>query len=297
MELRHLRYFRAVAEELHFGKAAERLHIAQPPLSQQIRQLERELDVELLVRSTRKVELTAAGQAYLKRVTAILDSVDDAGAQAQRVAAGVEGQLAIGCVGSATYSVLPQLVRALRQELPHVEVSVRGEMLAPAQVTALLAGEIQIALMRPPVNDPEIRTSFVRRDRLIAVLPAEHRLVGGDRIALRQLRDDDFIAHAGQGLSVMGGVLAAACADAGFVPRIRHEVQETSTLVTLVAAGLGVAVVPEPTSALDIAGVRYVPLSPTSLGIDLVAAHLVSDISPAVQRVLAVLPLLSEFAP
>ena len=118
MELRHLRYFRAVAEELHFGRAAERLHIAQPPLSQQIRQLERELAVTLLVRTTRKVELTPAGEAYLKRVVAILDAVDEAGGQAQRIAEGAEGQLAIGCVGSATYSLLPRLVRALREELP-----------------------------------------------------------------------------------------------------------------------------------------------------------------------------------
>ena len=132
MELRHLRYFRAVAEELHFGRAAERLHIAQPPLSQQIRQLERELDVSLFIRSTRKVELTPAGHAYLKRAVAVLDAVDDAGQQARRIALGVEGQLTIGCVGSATYSLLPRLVRALRDELPHVEISVRGEMLAPA---------------------------------------------------------------------------------------------------------------------------------------------------------------------
>ena len=107
MELRHLRYFRAVAEELHFGKAAMRLHIAQPPLSQQIRQLEHELGVGLLIRNTRKVELTAAGDAYLKRVVAILEAVDEAGLQAQRIAQGREGHLAIGCVGSATYSLLP----------------------------------------------------------------------------------------------------------------------------------------------------------------------------------------------
>src|SRR3954462_12672602 len=103
MELRHLRYFRAVAEELHFGRAAERLHIAQPPLSQQIRQLERELNVSLLTRSTRRVELTAAGEAYLKRAIAVLDAVDDAGHQARRIASGVEGHLTIGCVGSVTY--------------------------------------------------------------------------------------------------------------------------------------------------------------------------------------------------
>lgn len=289
MELRHLRYFRAVAEDLHFGRAAERLHIAQPPLSQQIRQLERELDVRLFTRSTRKVELTAAGATYLKRVIAVLDSVEDAGHQARRIAQGLEGHLAIGCVGSATYSVLPRLVRALREELPQVEISVRGEMLAPAQLDALLGGEIDIAILRPPVDHVDIRCEALRRDRLMVALPADHPLARHDRLQLRDLHDEDFIAHAGQGRSVMGSVLTAVCADAGFAPRIRHEVTETSTLVTLVAAGLGVAVVPAPTVGLDIAGVIYRDLEPSALGVDLVAARMANEEAPAVERALELL--------
>jgi DNA-binding transcriptional LysR family regulator len=289
VELRHLRYFRAVAEELHFGKAAERLHMAQPPLSQQIRLLERELDVSLLTRSTRRVELTAAGEAYLRRAIAILDAVDDAGHQARRIGSGIEGHLTIGCVGSATYSVLPQLVRALRDELPHVEIDIRGEMLAPAQLDAVRAGDIDIALLRPPVDDAAVRSETLRRDRLIVALPAKHPLAGRDVLHIGDLRGEDLIAHAGQGRSMMGGLLFAICADAGFSPRIQHEVSETSTLVTLVAAGLGIAVVPAPTAELDIAGVVYRPLEPASLGVDLVAAHLVEATSPVVERALAVL--------
>jgi len=289
MELRHLRYFRAVAEELHFGRAAERLHIAQPPLSQQIQQLERELEVSLLTRSTRRVELTAAGEAYLKRAVAVLDMVEDAGQQARRIALGIEGHLTIGCVGSATYSVLPHLVRALRDELPDLEIGIRGEMLAPAQLEALLAGDIDIALLRPPVDDERVRHETLRRDRLIVALPTAHPLARHDAVRIGDLRGEDLIAHVGQGRSVMGGLLAAVCADAGFVPRIRHEVSETSTLVTLVAAGLGVAVVPAPTADLDIAGVAYRPLEPSSLGVDLVAAHLLDPVSPAIERALGVL--------
>jgi DNA-binding transcriptional LysR family regulator len=289
MELRHLRYFRAVAEELHFGRAAQRLHIAQPPLSQQIRQLERELDVTLFTRSTRRVELTAAGEAYLKRAIAVLDAIDDAGQQARRIASGVEGHLTIGCVGSVTYSVLPRLVRALRDELPHVEISIRGEMLAPAQLDALLAGDIDIALLRPPVENAGILCETLRRDRLVAALPAEHSLARRDLLHIGDLRGEDFIAHAGQGRSVMGGLLAAVCADAGFAPRIRHEVSETSTLVTLVAAGLGVAVVPAPTADLDVAGVTYRQLEPSSLGVDLVGARLLDAPSPAIERAFGVL--------
>lgn len=288
MELRHLRYFRAVAEELHFGRAAERLSIAQPPLSQQIRQLERELGVDLLIRSTRKVELTAAGQAYLEQVIAILDAVDQAGSRARRIAGGLEGRLVIGCVGSATYSLLPQLVRILGEELPGVDVNVRGEMLAPDQASALLTGEIDIALLRPPVDHVGLVVETIRRDGLLAALPDGHPLARNDAIRLADLRDEDFVAHAGRGRSMMSTVLAGACADAGFVPRIRHQVEETSTLVTMVAAGLGVAIVPAPTAALQIAGISYRPFKPGVPGVDLALARRAGAASPLIDRAIAV---------
>lgn len=289
MELRHLRYFRAVAEQLHFGRAAESLHIAQPPLSQQIRQLEAEVGVTLLTRTTRTVELTPAGRAYLKRAVQILDAVDEAGGQARRIAAGTEGQLAIGCVGSATYSLLPRLVRALRESLPGIEVSVRGEMLAPAQLAALATGEIDLAVLRPPVQQDGVVSETIRRDPLLVALPAGDPMAVLDSLTVEALRDADFITHAGHGRSVMSSIVSAVCADAGFVPRVRHEVMETSTLVTLVAAGLGLAIVPAPTAALDIAGVRYLPLEPATLGVDLVAAHRAAHRSPVIENVLEVL--------
>lgn len=288
-ELRHLRYFRAVAEELHFGRAAGRLHIAQPPLSQQIRQLERELGAQLLIRTTRTVELTGAGRAYLRRVVKILDDVDAAGREARRISDGVEGQLTIGCVGSATYSLLPRLVRALGEALPGIEVNVRGEMLAPAQLSALTAGEIDLALLRPPVDQPGIATLTVRRDRLLVAVPADHRLSTRRHVRVQDLRGEAFVVHAGQGRSTMSTVVAALCSEAGFNPTVRHEVAETSTLVTLVAAGLGVAIVPAPTAELEILGVRYVPLSPASLTVDLLAAHATANALPSLPRVLALL--------
>lgn len=162
-------------------------------------------------------------------------------------------------------------------------------MLAPAQLDALRNRDVDIALLRPPVDDPEVQTELVRRDRLIVALPTAHPLAGRDTLDVADLRDEDFIAHAGQGRSVMGRLLSAICADAGYAPRIRQEVSETSTLVTLVAAGLGVAVVPAPTADLDVAGVTYRPLEPATLGIDLVAAHLGDAAPPAVERALVVL--------
>jgi len=296
MELRHLRYFRAVAEELHFGRAAQRLHIAQPPLSQQIKQLEDELGVALLVRSTRRVELTAAGQDYLRQVEAILDSVDAAARRAQRIADGRQGNLAIGCVGSATYSLLPRFVRALREVLPDVDVSVRGEMLASEQLAALASGDIDLALLRMPVETPGLHVESIRRDRLIVALPAAHPLAAtpeDEPVEIGRLRGEDFISHVGGGRSVLAGVLAAASERAGFVPRIRHEVEETSTLVTLVAAGLGVAIVPEPTSALGVAGVVYRPLSAPIDQVALAAAYAAARRTPLIERAVAVLRTLS----
>lgn len=295
MELRHLRYFRAVAEELHFGRAAERLRIAQPPLSQQIRALERELGVALLTRSTRRVDLTPAGAAYLERAVAILDAVDDATEVAHRVAEGSAGRLVIGCVGSATYSLLPTLVRALRETLPGVDVAVRGEMLAPAQITALVSGEIDLGLLRPPVSHPAVRVETIRRDRLLVALPEYHPLAAAAGVDIADLRDEEFVVHAGHGHSVMNSVVTALCAAAGFVPRVRSEVEETSTLVTLVAAGLGVAVVPEPTAALGVPGVRYRALSgDRPVAVDLLAAHAARAYSPLVDRVLDVLRRVAE---
>ncbi len=263
--------------------------MAQPPLSQQIKQLEDELGVALLVRSTRRVELTAAGADYLERAIAILDSVDAAGRHAQQIAEGREGSLVIGCVGSATYSLLPELVRALRDELPAVDIGVRGEMSAPAQVAALRSGEIDLGLLRPPLAAPDLSYDTIRRDRLIVALPAGHALAGADAIDIGDLSGSDFIAHAGGGRTVMSGVLHSLCARANFVPRIRHEVEETSTLVTLVAAGLGVAVVPEPTSSLGIAGVAYRPLSTQPAHIDLAVARVRERRSPITEHALRIL--------
>ena len=289
MELRHLRYFVAVAEERHFGRAATRLHMAQPPLSQQIRNLETELGVVLLRRTTRRVDLTAAGETYLARAREILASVDEAGAEAGRVAEGLVGRVVIGCVGSATYSVLPALARTLRKELPGIDFAFRGEMLVPDQVAALLAGRIDLALLRPPVDDATLRVTTLRREPLIVALPEAHPLAARERLRVADLRDEELIVHVGQGRSVMHGLVTSLCREAGFEPRVRHEVAETSTLVTFVAAGLGVALVPEPVAALGVAGATYRPLDGPTARVDLAAATRADDESAALARALAVL--------
>ena len=289
MDLRHLRYFVAVAEELHFGRAAERLTMAQPPLSQAIRRLEAELGVELLHRSTRRVGLTDAGRAYLDRARTILGEVDEAAHEARRVAAGAVGHLAIGCVGSATYSLLPAISRGLSRELPGVDFSFRGEMLVPDQAAALRNGEIDVALLRPPIADPALTVRPLRRDRLVVAAPADHPLAALPRPAAADLADADLIVHSADRRSVMYDVVLGLFHDAGVEPRIRHEVGETSTLITLVAGGLGVAVVPEPVSVLALDGVVYRPLARPAAHVDLAIAHRTDRTEPHLSRAVAVI--------
>ncbi|MFE1165664.1 LysR substrate-binding domain-containing protein [Nocardiopsis sp. NPDC058789] len=289
MDLRHLRYFVAVAEELHFGRAAERLHMAQPPLSQQIRQLEAELGVELLHRTTRRVALTEAGRVYLDLARGILADVDRAAHQARLVSSGAVGHLSLGCVGSATYSLLPNLSRRLSVELPGVDFSFRGDMLGPDQVEALRGGTIDVALLRPPVADRSIIVHTLRRDRLLVALPVHHRLAGRGRLRAEDLAGEDLIVHSADRRSVMYDIVLGLLRDVGVEPRVRHEVGETSTLVTLVAGGLGVAVVPEPVTALELRGVAYRPLTGADAHVELAVAHRADRSEPHLARTVEII--------
>ncbi|MET9994878.1 LysR substrate-binding domain-containing protein [Streptomyces mutabilis] len=289
MDLRQLRYFVAVAEERHFGRAADRLHMAQPALSQAIRRLEADLGVELLHRTTRRVELTDAGRAYLTRTRAILADVDDAAHEARRVASGSVGHLSIGCVGSATYSLLPPLSRHLAAELPGVDFAFRGEMLAPDQVEALRTGAIDVALLRPTVADSSLTVAPLRRDRLVVAVPADHRLAGRRQVRVADLRQVDLIVHSADRRSVMYDIVLGLFRDAGIDVHVRHEVGETSTLITLVAGGLGVAIVPEPVTALALDGVTYRPLVRPTATVDLAVAHRTDRTEPHLARTIEVI--------
>ena len=287
MELRHLRYFVAVAEECHFGRAAERLHIAQPPLSLQIKQLENELGVTLLNRSTRRVELTEAGTSYLHRARAILAAVAAAGDEAGRVAAGEIGRIAIGFTGSATYELLPTLARVLHTESPGIELDLKGEMLTPDQVDALHDRTLDLGFLRPPVDARDIEVRLLRREPLIAVLPEAHPLARSDTARLANLRDEPFITYPSHHRSVVYDAVLGACQRAGFSPAKVQEVAETSTLVAFVAAGLGVALVPASVRHLKITGATYRPLAGTTMEVALAVATRVGDSSPHVAKVLA----------
>ncbi|QRP47819.1 LysR family transcriptional regulator [Amycolatopsis sp. FDAARGOS 1241] len=287
MELRHLRYFVAVAEECHFGRAADRLHIAQPALSHQVKQLETELGVELLARTTRKVQLTPAGRRYLDRARAVLASVDAAGVEAGRIAQGEVGRVAIGFTGSATYELLPSLARVLRRDFPGIDLALKGEMLTPGQVSALVEGGLDIGFLRPPVREPGLVVRVLRREPLIAALPASHPLTARDTVRLAELREEPFICYPSRHRSVVYDAVFDACQQAGFVPSVVQEVGETATLVSFVAGGLGVALVPASVRHLQITGCQYRPLAGTTREVQLAVAVRTGEDSPHVARVLS----------
>ncbi|MFJ3776294.1 LysR substrate-binding domain-containing protein [Streptomyces sp. NPDC090075] len=264
MELRHARYVLALAEECHFGRAAQRLHVAQSALSQQLKQLERELGTTLFTRSTRRVELTEAGRHLVRHARSILAEVERAEQQMALLAAGRAGRVSIGFVGTATYDVLPQIARTVRAQLPDVDLELRGELLNPALIEGLRDGTYDLALLRScdPMDDT-VDFTALRSERLVAALPTSHRLAGQDRIPLSALADEPFVVHPSRERSSMHGRVLAACARAGFEPSPVIEVGETSTLVVFVAAGHGVALVPESVQSLRLDGVAYVPLTET----------------------------------
>lgn len=256
MELRHLRYFVVLAEELNFSRAAKRLHIAQPPLSQQIRKLEEELGVQLFVRTKRSVRLTDAGEVFLEEALKVLKQAESATHAAQRAQRGEIGRLSVGFVGSAAYELLPRALRLYRTRFPGVELSLH-QLTTTEQVHALHSREIDAGFLRPPVHDPTLSLEAVLREPLVAALPQTHRLADRKTIRLTELANEDFILyprHLGPGTHDQ---IVSLCQRAGFSPRIGQEAVEMQTIVGLVAAGLGVSLVPASVEGLRSKDVVY----------------------------------------
>ncbi|MET1042777.1 MAG: LysR substrate-binding domain-containing protein [Microbacteriaceae bacterium] len=291
MDTRQLRYFVAVAEERHFGRAAERLRMAQPPLSQQIRQLEQALGTALLVRTTRRVDLTPAGALLLERGRRVLQELDAIAGDVQQVGAGALGVLRVGFTGSATYDLMPKAVREAERRLPGLSLNIRGEMLTPQLVAELLEHRLDVAILRPPVHSAEIAFEVISREPLVAVLPADSPLGNHEVLTLSQLAEAPFVGYPGD--SSVAGAIMNACQAAGFRPHILQEAKETSTLLSLVAAGTGVALVPAAARAVVINGTifREVADPPT---VDLAIAWRADESSPLVANFIAMLRELGE---
>jgi DNA-binding transcriptional LysR family regulator len=258
LELRHIRYFVALAEELHFGRAAKRLHVAQPSLSRQIRDLEEELGVRLLDRNRRGATLTAAGATLLEESRRLLLQFDSALEATRHVAAGRRGTLRIAYVSTVAYSGLPEIVRNLRRRVPDVQVHLE-EMPPADQVEALLADEVDVGFMRGPVYETTLEVWPVLEEALLAALPAGHSLATHKSLAVSMLAGEPFVLQARARGPGMHDHVLAICRDAGFSPRVVQEGSQLDVL-SLVAAGVGVAIVPASLSEVRRLDVTYHPL-------------------------------------
>jgi DNA-binding transcriptional LysR family regulator len=287
VEIRQLRYFVTVARTRHFGQAAEQLHMAQSPLSQAIRQLESQVGATLFTRTTRRVELTPAGDALLRDAQRILESVAAAQTRVRLIGAGDAGLLRVGSTGLAAYRQLPQLARIAARETPGLVLRFHPDLLTPAQELALEEDRIDLAVLRPPLRRTGLSSRLIARERFVLAVPRGHRLAGDEPIEIAELRDEDFVLY-GVPDSVVNAAVTQACLAAGFLPRRTHEVAEISIMLTLVAAGLGVALLPESAVALQVEGVRFAPVA-DDVHIDLALAWRSDDFSPALARLLEAL--------
>lgn len=256
MELRHLRHFVAVAETRHFGRAADRLHIAQPALSQSIRQLEAELGATLLARTTRQVSVTPAGAFFHQEAVRVLEGLDDSVRGVRRIADGRSGLVRIAFTGTAAFDQLPRIARVVQQDLPGIALEIHADQLTPTQVEGLRSTHIDLGVLRPPVIGDDLEVRTITREPLALALPGNHRLVGEPGLCLADIAYDGFVVYADPH-SAVNDATVRACRAAGFTPRREHDAPTTSVLLALVAAGLGIAVVPDSARALPLDGVVF----------------------------------------
>ncbi|KRE11924.1 LysR family transcriptional regulator [Bosea sp. Root381] len=258
-ELSQLRCFVAVAEELHFGRAALRLNMTQPPLSRQIQILERVLDVVLLERSNRTVKLTPAGQSFLAEARRLLKLAESAALLAKRVANGKAGSINIGFTATSAYSYVPELVAACRREMPDVEISLK-EMVSGDQLKRLDSGEIDIGLLRPPIPRTGLSIFRVTAEPLIAAVNAGHALARCATIAIEDLASEPFIMYAPYEARYFHDLLVELFSRAGLVPNYVQHLAQIHSILAMVHSGVGVALVPEAAMNLHFSGVALRPV-------------------------------------
>jgi DNA-binding transcriptional LysR family regulator len=289
-DLRQLRYFVAVAEELSFTRAAQRLHLSQPPLSQQIRALEEDLNVRLLERTKRHVALTEPGRVFLDQARQILAKADEARSQVTAAAAGYSGQLRLAySVSVSFHPALPQTLLRYTQIAPRVALQL-SEMYTEPQFAALLAGQIDVGFVRDEPSHPQaarsVRLNVIDREPLLLALPTGHPLAGRSSLHLAEVAGDAFVSQP-RALATLYDRLVKLATRAGFQPTIIQHAQQVNGLLALVAGGLGLALVPASMRVVRLAGVSYVPLEDADAYLLLALASRVDDNSPVLRQFLA----------
>jgi DNA-binding transcriptional LysR family regulator len=286
MEIRHLRYFCVLAEQLHFTKAALLLNVAQPALSHQIRQLEEELSTQLVERTNRRVRLTAAGEVFLARAARILEQLDQAARETERVGQGEAGSLVIGVVSTAVCSVLPELLRSFRREAPDISIDIR-EMEPAEQVDALRRETIDIGLLFLAIQDPAFDSLVVSKERLIVALPTGHPAAASETVRLNDLERETFLIPRRQPVTGFHEVVLETLRSAGIsAPRLQPT-RLLQTAVFLVAGHLGVALVPESfRHHLRVRGCVYRDIAGAPAHADLIGLWRRKNVPPALRRLI-----------
>lgn len=289
MDLRHLKYFLAVAEELNIGRAAARLHISQPPLTRQIKALEEELGVELFVRTAKGVELTQAGEMFNEEARHIRMMVEAAIDRVQRAGEGKLGRIDVAIFGSAIYDTIPRILEAFRQRLPGVNV-VLHTMNKNEQVEALLQRRINVGFNRMMPPEPGIGRELVATEHLYVALPSSHALAQQDAVPFRALEGQPLVLFPNVGRPNFIDRVVELCKGRGFEPRIAQEVGDAITGIALVARGFGVTLIPESAAkAVRVQGTVFRPLADApEATVDLSCLYRASDQSPLLQSFLAV---------
>ncbi len=291
MELRHLRYFKTVATELHFGKAAEKLHISQPPLTKQIQDLEAELEFKLFIRTNRSVVLTPAGQAFLIEVNQILQQLDRAIDIGRKTSRGELGKISIGFVGSATYNILPVMLQQFRDRYPHVQIELH-ELTTDRQLIWLREGRIDIGSIRPPIIDRDFVTQIVFQESFVVALPTNHHLAILDEIDLTLLATEPFILFPRELAPGLYDPIISICQAVGFSPQVVQECIQMQTIVSLVSANMGISILPASIQEAQRQGVVYKPIKSQTVSVEKLAkislVWRIDDRSPTVNRFLEV---------
>lgn len=269
MELRQLRYFIAVAEERSFSRAAERLHISQPPLSTQIMMLEEELGVRLLERSNRGVSLTAAGSVFYEEMRAVLVRLEHGKTRTRQAGQGHVGTLSIGFVSIADYGILPPALKDFRTRFPEVEVHLH-ELTTDAQIREMRMGRLDLGIALGPIEDGNLSFEPLSHEALVLAMPVGHRLAKakGPR-DLRAFSKENFIVTPRDIAPGLYDLMISRCYASGFVPRITQQARQMQTVISLVAAGMGIALVPSSVQNLKRTGVQYARLKGSGGGIDI----------------------------
>nr|WP_314580375.1 LysR family transcriptional regulator [uncultured Pseudomonas sp.] len=280
MELHQLRCFVAVAEELHFGRAAIRMHMTQPPLSRQVQLLERGLGIQLLERNNRSVKLTAAGQGFLRDARHILAFSDQAADGARRLARGEAGSLTLGFTAVSAYQMIPQLLARAAQELPGLQFTLK-EMVSSAQLEALAAHRIDVGFVRQVNDHATLNAQLISREPLLVAVPDNHPLARQQAIAVRDLDQQAFVMYAADEGRYFYDCIAGLFAMTGVTPHYVYHLGQTHTVVSMVRAGLGVAIVPASAVQLHSDKLVFRPLKDAELHAELYMVSRQDNDNPA----------------